>query len=164
MNKGLEKLFIESYDENANDIFRYCYFKIGDREIAKDMLQDVFAKTWGYLRKGNIIENFRPFLYRTANNIVIDWYRKKKSFSLDLMAEQDGFDPVDLNARTDEYAEVEQAMKILAKLDKSDQDIIILRYVNDMSPKDIAMMLNEKENNISVRLHRAITKLRNLID
>ncbi len=163
MRKDLEKSFLESYEAFSDALFRYCYFKTGDRELAKDMLQDIFFKTWDYLSKGNIIDNFRPFLYKLANNIIIDWYRKKKAISLDVLIE-DGFDPADLKSKTDEQAEVEQAMKILSKLSQDDQDLIVLRYVNDLSPKDIAILLHEEENNISVKLHRAIKRLRDLME
>lgn len=163
MEKDLEKRFLESYDAFSDALFRYCYFKTGDRELAKDLLQDIFVKTWDYIYKGNVVENFRPFLYRLANNIIIDWYRKKKTISLDVLAE-DGFDPADLRSRADEHAEVEQAMKILSKLDQDDQDIIILRYIDDLSPKDIAILFHEKENNISVKLHRALARLRKLVE
>ena len=158
----MEKDFLEAYDAFSEPLFRYCYFKIGDTDLAKDMVQDIFVKSWDYLLGGNDIDNFRAFLYRIAHNVVVDWYRKKKSLSLEALSEN-GFDPVDQSSDSAQKAEIEQAMKILSKLEQGDQDLITWRYVEDMSIKEIAAILSESENTISVRLHRALQKLRNLL-
>ena len=162
MKTKMEKDFLIAYDTFSDSLFRYCYFKIGDRDVAKDMVQDVFLKSWDYLIGGNTIDNFRAFLYRTAHNIVVDWYRKKKAISLDALAE-DGFDPADQNANTEHKAEIEQAMKILSKLEQGDQDIITWRYVDDLPIQEIAGILGESENTVSVRIHRALVRLRNIL-
>ena len=159
MNTKTEKEFLIAYDSFSDALFRYCYFKTGDRELAKDLVSDTFMKSWDYLSSGKEIENFRPFLYRLANNMVIDWYRKKKALSLDSLAEN-GFDPPDATADTSQKAEIEQMMKILGNLEQSDQDLIIWRYVEDLPIKDIATLLSENENTISVRLHRALHRLK----
>ena len=158
----MEKRFIGAYEEFSDAIFRYCYFKLGDRELSKDFVQDVFLKTWSYLEKGNDIENFRAFLYRLARNIVIDWYRKNKTFSLDKLREN-GFDPVDQNAKTEVYAEKEEAINLIKKLGPQEQELITLRYIEELSLQEIASILNKKENNVSVMLHRAIKHLRSLL-
>src|SRR4051812_784750 len=85
--------FLKSFAENSDALFRYCFFRIGDRERSLDLVQDAFMKTWNYLYQGNTIENFRAFLYRTAGNLIVDEYRRRKSEpSLDLLAEE-GFEP-----------------------------------------------------------------------
>ena len=162
MKTKMEKEFLVAYDSFSDAIFRYCYFKIGDREQAKDMVSDIFLKCWDYLSEGETIENFRAFLYRIAHNMVVDWYRKKKAISLDALAE-DGFDPMDQSSDTSQKAEIEQAMKILERLPQRDRDLIIWRYVDDVSISEIAHMVDESENTVSVRLHRALTKLRELL-
>jgi RNA polymerase sigma-70 factor (ECF subfamily) len=98
----MQKDFIRAYDENADALFRQCFFKVHDREIAKDILQDTFARTWDYSTKGNTILNMRAFLYRTMNNLVVDYYRKKKAVSLDSL-EEDGFNPVAPEGISDMY-------------------------------------------------------------
>src|SRR5579872_2549207 len=154
-NKDHEKEFLQAYDELSSALFRYCFFKTRDRELAKDILQDTFMKTWAYIQAGNKVKNLKAFLYRSANNLIIDWYRKQKMLSLDALTEE-GFDPPDPFSHTEIAAELEQAMKVLSTLEQSDQDIIIWRYVDELSVGEIAAILSEKENTISVRLHRAI--------
>src|SRR3989344_6415935 len=85
---GRETQFLEAYDKYADAIFRYCYYRVFDRDKANDYVQEAYCRTWKYLMQGNQIENIRAFLYRTANNIIIDESRKKKSFSLDQIMEK----------------------------------------------------------------------------
>jgi RNA polymerase sigma-70 factor (ECF subfamily) len=161
-----EKLFLDSYDAYADAIFRFCYFKTGDRELSKDLTQDVFMKVWNYMQKGNDIKNSQAFLYRVANNLVIDWYRKSKSLSLDDLSdnEEESFDPPDPREYTIQNAEVSLAMGLLDKLEEDDKALIIWRFVEGMTPKDIAQEIgNVKENVVSVRIHRALKKLRALM-
>src|SRR3989344_8270173 len=89
---GGEEQFLEAFDKYSDDIFRYCYYRVFDRDKAKDVVQDAYCRTWKYVKDGKTIENMRAFLYRTAKNIIIDDSRKKKSFSLDQMIEK-GFMP-----------------------------------------------------------------------
>jgi len=73
VNKGKkEKQFIDAYDKYSEAIFRHCYYRVFDRERAKDFVQETFCKTWKYIVDGNDIENIRAFLYKTANNLIID--------------------------------------------------------------------------------------------
>ena len=73
-------------------IFRHCYFRVFDRERARDLVQETFLKTWEYLTRGHDIENIRAFLYRVATNLIIDDSRRKKEISLEQLSES-GFDP-----------------------------------------------------------------------
>ena len=84
----LEKQFLKAYDEFADPIFRHCYFRVFNRERAKDLMQETFTKTWEYLNQSPItnhesrITNMRAFLYRVANNLIIDNSRQKDERSL----------------------------------------------------------------------------------
>ena len=162
MNINTEKEFIRAYTEYSDALFRYCYFKIGDREIALDMVSDVFTKAWDYIRSGKEVENIRALLYRIAHNLVIDWYRKKKSLSLDALSE-DGFDPVDTFANTSIQAELSHALEKMKELEQRDQDLITWRLVEEMSISEIAELISENENTVSVRLHRAMAKLKKVL-
>lgn len=153
--------FLKAYDLYADAIFRHCYFRVYDREKAREMMQDVFMKTWEYLAKGKEVDNLRAFLYRVANNMVIDYSRKKKETSLDVMMEE-GFEPAG-NDKTPLAAEAGQMIAMLDRLDEKYRDAVRMRYLDDLSPKEIAHALGETENVISVRIHRGIAQLRALM-
>jgi len=156
--------FLKTYDEYADAIYRHCYFRVYDEERARDLMQETFMRTWQYIADGKEIQNMRAFLYRVANNLVIDEFRKKKELSLDELAES-GFDPgVDEKEKIHASVEANQILLLLDKLDEKHREVLILRYVEDLSFKDIAKVLGETENAITVRAHRALKKVKELIN
>lgn len=156
----IENSFLASFEAYNDAIFKYCYFKTSDREKALDLTQDTFAKTWEYLASGKEIDNIKAFLYRVATNAVTDSYRKKKSESLDSMQE-DGFDPMtDEHEKSFRGLEGEEVMKYLDELDEPYKEILTLRFIHDLSIDEIIEITGESGNTISVRLHRAIGKLK----
>ncbi|MFA6397223.1 MAG: RNA polymerase sigma factor [Candidatus Paceibacterota bacterium] len=166
-NQNLNTKFNASYEQYSDAIFRYCLFQTSNREKAIDITQDTFIKTWEYLsRSEKEIENMRALLYKIAKNLIIDYRRKKKSESLDNLTEQ-GFDFSD--EKNDMYEketifEGKQAFESINKLDEKYREVIMLRFVEDMEIKDIAKALNKSENNVSVRIHRGLEKLKNILE
>lgn len=160
---NLEKEFLKAYDAFADAIFRHCYFRMSDREKAKDLTQDTFIKTWEYLSRGGTIENLRAFLYRVANNLIVDEFRKKKELSLDGLREH-GFEPMsssDEDLKTG--LETKEVMRMIEMLEDEYREVVIMRHVEGMSVKEIASIVGESENLVSVRIHRGLAKLRNLL-
>jgi RNA polymerase sigma-70 factor (ECF subfamily) len=158
-----EEEFIKAYDELSDALFRHAIFRVSDREVALDIVQEGFVRTWQHAKAGNVIINWRSFLYRVINNLIIDYYRKSKSESLDVLAEG-GFEPV-INDHenitlSSEISLVRRALKVLPE---HDRDVVVMRHIDGMSVKDIAEVLGESENVISVRLHRAIKKVQKLM-
>ncbi len=155
-----QQAFLEAYEAYANALFRHCYFKTSNRELAKDIVQETFCRTWSYISEGRKVENMRAFLYRVAGNAIIDEMRKRKVSSLDAL-EEEGFTPVDehaLDGKT--FAEGQEALRVLQLVEEPYRTTISMRYVEGLSPREIAETLGETENVISVRLHRAVKKLR----
>ncbi|OHA46699.1 MAG: hypothetical protein A3B75_00740 [Candidatus Terrybacteria bacterium RIFCSPHIGHO2_02_FULL_43_14] len=154
-----EQDFMRSYDAHADALFRHCYFRVYDRERAKELVQETFMRAWEYVVKGHKVQNLRAFLYRVAINLIIDESRKNKPVSLDELA-QSGFD-----VASEEYEmlhtkiDASSAAALFKNLDDKHREVIILRYLDGFKPKEIARMLNESENVVSVRLHRAIKQI-----
>lgn len=164
MNEREMNDFMQAYDSLNQALFRHCYFRVYDRERAKELVHDTYTRTWEYIANGNKVENLRAFLYRVLNNLIINESKKKKPLHLeDLQAS--GFDPgKDPRENIDIAIEASRVRKILELLDEKDRNLIVMRYVDDLGPKDIALALNESENVISVRLHRAMKEFRKVLD
>lgn len=157
------EVFISAYDAYADAIFRHCYFRVFDRERARDLMQEAFMRTWEYVAKGKEVKNIRAFLYKVANNLIIDHSRKKKEFSLDELREK-GFEPgFDNKDKLQASIDGQAIFVALEKLDKKYRDVIFMRYVDEFSPKEIAAALGERENVISVRIHRGLKQLRSIL-
>jgi len=160
--KYSEKEYAKTFDEYSDAIFRHCFFRVSHKEVARDITQDAFVKVWQYLVLGGEILNMKAFLYKTANNLIIDYYRKKKSESLDNLFE-DGFDPIgDTAEQITSRAEVNQALVTLEKLHPDDRDILVMRYVDDLSIEEIADALDQTQNAVSVKIHRALEKAKKI--
>lgn len=158
-----EQEFIEAYDAYADAIFRHCYYRVYDREQAFDLAQETFTKSWEYIAAGKTVANIRAFLYRVANNLVIDASRKKRPLSLDELREQ-GFDPPGYGrARHETQADARLILDVLGRLNEQDRQVVVMRYIDDLGPKEMASILGESENVVSVRLHRALQRLRSII-
>lgn len=157
-----EDEFITAYDRYADAIFRHCFFRCFDRELARDMVQETFIKTWEYLAAGKEVKNIRAFLYRVATNLLIDHSRKKKELSLDELKEQ-GFDPVTKDAREPlDFMEVQVVLRALKKLPEIYRETVTMRYLQDLTPEEIGEILGLPANTVSVRIHRGIEQLRKI--
>lgn len=167
---GHEERFLAAYEEYNNALFRHATLRISDRERAIDIVHDTFTKVWSYVRAGHEIEQFRPFLYKVLNNLIIDEYRKKRESSLDALFEKEGIDEGTFDELSESTIESlaatidgRKAFELLEKLPDEYREVIILRFVDGLGPKEISVLLEETENIVSVRLHRGLAQLRKRI-
>ncbi len=164
MSLNPQQELLEAHEAWAEAIFRHLFFRLSDRERALELVQEVFLRVWQTLVRGERVENMRAFLYRIAHNLIIDEYRKTKSSSLEALNEETGFEPVG-GDENDLVAELER-VEIIAQLHQVPtpyREALVYRYVDDLPVKEIATLLGETENVISVRIHRGLGKLRQLI-
>ncbi len=154
-------IFGEVYDELADSLYRHCFFRVNDKEKAEDIVQETFMKFWRELHKGVDITYPKAWVFRSARNSIIDHYRKKKSDSLDIKIE-DGFDPHNEHDHIEisDKAEISLVMEKMQDLDDVDREVLLLRYVDDLPMSDIAHVMDSTTNAVTVRVHRAVEKLR----
>lgn len=156
--------FLAWYEEYADALFRHCFFRVSDREEALDIVQETFMRTWEYAAKGKELQYPKAFLYRVAGNLIIDRSRKKKALSLDLLREN-GFDPKDGYREESTHAAIDLVRllkRMEVSLDAKYREVLMLRYLDGFKPQEIARMLGESENAISVRIHRAVKQVQQL--
>src|SRR3989338_6794701 len=156
-----EKKFTDAYNSYSDALFRFCFFRIFDRERAKELMQEAFTRSWDYVRRGNDIKNIRAFLYKTARHLIIDEARKKSNAykeDIDTCEER-----LAVPAKQELDIDIGLAYYALKKLDEPCREAVTLRFVEGFSPKEIAAMVGESENVVSVRIHRGILKLRALL-
>ncbi|OHA20920.1 MAG: hypothetical protein A2849_01910 [Candidatus Taylorbacteria bacterium RIFCSPHIGHO2_01_FULL_51_15] len=162
--KPLHKEFIKAYEAHIDALFQYCLFKVSDRELAKDLVQETFMKTWIYMGNAKKIESMKAFLFRTLSNLIIDEYRKRKTISLDVLMEE-GFNPAnDVSERLLDALDGARAVKLLQLLPDEYSDVIFMRYMQEFSLDEIAVITGESKNILSVRIHRGVKKLKELYD
>lgn len=159
--------FLSTYEQMADPLFRHAYFRVGDREKAVDIVQTTFAKAWQHVAAGRPVDNLKAFLYKIAHNLVVDSYRRPHVGSIEAMQEaNEAFDVVDTKASsaTVASAELRIVLEAIDRLPSRDRMIVTLRYVDGHSPQEIEEITGENVNVISVRLNRAVKKLRKMVD
>lgn len=165
--EGTEGFFVETYNREADSIFRFCLLRTSDREMALDFTQDTFMRFWKCLAASQDIKNHRTFLFTIARNIIIDWYRKKKPYSLDALMENAGEARPSLVLvaveNTETEVEAEFLIRKIAELPEPYSNAVYLRCVEELKPREIAEVLGESANVISVRISRGLEQLRRLL-
>ena len=170
-NKNHEQRFLEAFDEYGDALFRHAFLRISDREKAIDVVHDTFTKVWTYVRNGHDIEQFRPFLYKVLNNLIIDSYRKTREVSLDAILDHEGVDEGSFDELSESTAESlaatidgKKAFQMLTEIPDIYREVLILTFVDGLGPKEISALIEESENTVSVRLHRGLSLLRKRIE
>jgi RNA polymerase sigma-70 factor, ECF subfamily len=152
-------------------IFRMIFYRTRSREDAEDICQDVFLKAFRSLKKLQQPERFESWLYRIAVNRVKDYHRRQKFRSLfsvlndndnedDAQTEPPGernTNPIDAIARKEFWQKV-QAM--LGQLSKMEQEVFLLRFLDELGIKEIAEVLHKSESTVKTHLYRALGKFK----
>lgn len=171
--KDMEQLFREAFDRHSDELFRHASMRLPDRDKALELTQECFLRAWQYASRGEEIREIRPFLFRTLRHLIIDEYRKHKSYSLDEMLEDDEGGQMEKNLPRDDTNTLEAAMdrfdgkravSAIQMLPDLYREVIVLRYVQSLSIPEIAEMIGESDNVVSVRIHRGLKKLQALLE
>lgn len=161
--KGDAEAFGQLYLKYLAGIYRYFYFRIGqDRLGAEDLAQQVFFKAWkalpSYKQKGL---RFSAWLYAIAHNQLVDTYRSRKE-TVRLADSYPGEDDPSIKVVTGE----EQTLlyKSIEALSDDQKQVILLKFVEDFSNREISAITGKREEAIRALQHRALTKLREILE
>jgi RNA polymerase sigma-70 factor, ECF subfamily len=168
---GHEERFLKAFEDYSDALFRHAQYRLSDRERAIEIVHDTFTKVWGYLRAGHEIDSYKPFLYKVLNNLIIDEYRRRKELSLDSMLAEEGIDegsfPELHEGGIEELTftlDAQKASELLSELPPQYCEVLTFRFIDGLGPKEISELVEESENVVSVRIHRALRHLRLLIE
>jgi RNA polymerase sigma-70 factor (ECF subfamily) len=140
----------------------YAFFRVNNSVISEDLVQDTFKKTWSYLVKGGKIEIMKSFLYHILKNLIVDEYRKRKPVSLDDLMEK-GFEPGDDNSeRLTNILDGKRAILLISLLPEKYQKIMRMRYVQDLSLEEMALITGQSRKTLAVQVYRGLKKLKAL--
>ncbi|MBN1312786.1 MAG: sigma-70 family RNA polymerase sigma factor [Anaerolineae bacterium] len=159
--KGDDNAFGVLYRCYMEPIYRYIFLRVGNAAEAEDLTEDVFVKAWEALPGYRITEHpFKSWLYRIAHNLVIDYHRKRKPLALaDEELQEDPATPplpedvIVLNQEAGVLAEAVQ------RLGEEEQLVVVLRFVDGLSHKEVAEIIGKSEAASRVIQHRALAML-----
>jgi RNA polymerase sigma-70 factor, ECF subfamily len=159
--------FGELYERYAQSVYRYLYAHLYDQLDAEDLTEEVFLRVWRTLSNYN--EQGVPllaYLFRVARNALVDFYRRSSrsgnQMSLDANPiSDDKPDPGDIAMVRMEHQEIRQ---MLEQLSEDYRNVLILRFLSELSPREIAHVMGRTEGAVRVLQHRALVALRELLD
>jgi len=162
--RGEASAFGSLYDKYQPQIFRFIFLKVGHREEAEDLTHQVFLKSWQNINNFNFQGfPFSSWLYSVARHQVIDFYRtKKKNVAFEEIIELE-INEESLPETLDIEATIEQVKEAIGRLGGEQQDVIILRFIEDFSVREVASIMDKTEGAVKLLQHRGIKNLRAIL-
>lgn len=155
---GEKEAFGKLYEMYVDRIYRFVFFRVRQQKaLAEDLTSDVFLRAWEHLdtfHKGS----FQAWLYMIARNKVIDYFRiTRQHTELDehIVDEKEN-----VEEKVMKKVSTEEVIDKLDILTDEQKEIILLRFVDDMSYKEIATLLGKREDAIRAMQYRAIKQLK----
>lgn len=139
-------------EEQYDKIYRYCYFKIRNRETAEDITQEAFLRLFQSHPEMRKEEALR-FLYTVAHNLCVDEYRKRHSLPL----AEDEADPCGME---DEILDREAVRTALLKLDPADRELLLLKYVNEVPVAVMGSLMGLSRFSVRRKIIQAVKRFK----
>jgi len=153
------------YDIHVDRVYRHIYYRVGNEQDAEDLTQQVFLKAWQAI--GRYKKRASPFiawLMTVSHNLVVDFYRTRKDkayLEAEVLADGSASSP---EQAAEASFEQQRLRRAILRLGSDEQQVVILRFIEGFEFTEIASVLKKKEGNVRVILHRALVKLRNILE
>jgi RNA polymerase sigma-70 factor (ECF subfamily) len=156
--------FGELYDRYCDQIYRFAYRRLRDRQGAEDATADVFFKALRAIATYKpSVAPFSAWLYRIASNAVTDHLRARRPVnSLDTaMDKPDGSEPVENQAIN--RLEADRVWLAVDNLSSAQRTAVILRLGHDLPIAEIAALMERSEGAVKLLLNRGLHAVRNML-
>ena len=157
--KGDKDAFGKLYSSYLDAIYRYVFFRVeNDRQTAEDITEEIFLKAWRHIDQFKIgTGTVQAWLYKIASTTVIDHHRTKKQ---QVNMHEEIADESTIEEQFVKKTEQQQITRALKTLTDEQQSVIIMKFINDLSNKEIARVLNMSNDAVRALQYRALKNLR----
>lgn len=143
------------YDIHADRIRRFLVFKVPRTEDAEELTSEVFLRGWEYMTSSGV-DNAGAFFFRIAKNLVADFYRRNPPVEeISEIAFENIASKEELEKEVEIKVESDVLIEKLKSLKDEYKEVLVMRYLSEMSVGEIASTLEKTPNNVRVLLHRA---------
>ncbi len=147
------------------EIFRMVYYRTSSRMDAEDITQEVFINAYRGVSSLKDPEIFKPWLYRIALNAVRDFYRKKRVRSIiTLFSREKDEEHVPAQDCGQDHLERKEFWdglgRFMSRLSASEREVFRLKFLDDLSIREITEVLGKNESTVKTHLYRAVDKFR----
>ncbi len=165
--QGDTEAFSILYQENLKKIYNYVYYRTGNTHDAEDITARVFQRAFNHISKyKKTAVPFSAWLYRIAHNLVANWHRdnnRKKEVPLEEQTELRNKQEIP-EREIENRQDIEYLLRAIHRLTQDRQMVIILKYVEDLSNKEIGDIMRKSEGAIKSLYHRTLLELRDHIE
>lgn len=160
-DKVLEE-FTVYYEKHKTAIFNYILYRVGfNRDTAEDLTSDIFLKAFEHFEKYDRERPFKTWIFTIAHNHLVNYYIAKK----DTLPLEEAIEVVkessSVSQDTEHSMTVAKILHLVSELPDQQKEIVIMKYVDDMTNEEIAGTLGKEEGTVRTALSRAIASLRN---
>jgi|SRR5690625_527662 len=164
----MRDLFKEIYDQYHQDLYRFIFYMVKDQHLTEDLVQDVYIKVIQSYETFQGKSSQKTWLFSIARHVTIDYFRKqgrrKKVVQSSVSIDESSDMIHDNQPLPDEILEAKEEVKELYHLlDFCTEDqkmVLILRYIQQLSIKETADILNWSESKVKTTQHRGINRLK----
>ncbi|MBP3353042.1 MAG: sigma-70 family RNA polymerase sigma factor [Bacteroidales bacterium] len=172
-SKGDNSAFDVLLLRHKNRIYSYVFYIVKDRELAEDIFQETFVKVITTIKQGRYVESgkFSSWITRIAHNLIIDHYRQEKTENHipNNDMNPDVFNRKELSEGTVEDSMISSQIRVdirrlVAALPDNQKEVLVMRYYQNMSFKEIADATNVSINTALGRMRYAILNMRRMAE
>ena len=145
------------YDRYSDKVFAKCISILRHQTDAEDAVQDIFVKLLLNLSGYNGSSRFSTWLYSITYNLCIDHVRKQRKTPIDLSDDISQYANRQDNIEDHRLTEVkvQKLKEILDEMQAEDKSILLMKYLDDMSIREICSVVNKSESAVKMRIFRA---------
>jgi RNA polymerase sigma-70 factor (ECF subfamily) len=168
--RGDREAYSALYEQYVDKIYRYVYYRIGDREQSEDLTSQTFLKAWDAI--GDYEWRNHPFgawLFRIAHNLVVDAHRaRKRTVSLDDASPHLEHRATSIEIRPERvlarYLAEGRVPQAIERLTEEQQQVLILRFYQGLSTGEVAELMGKRNGAVRGLQFRALSALRDFLE
>jgi|SRR3989344_3513050 len=164
--QGNPEYFGMLYDHYLTPIYRFVFLKIGTKAETEDLVHEIFLSAWKNIEDYDHLGfPFSSWLYQIARHKVIDHYRtKKNNLNIENVSEENLKVVNIIENELDKNLDLNKIKDAIKQLNEDQQNVLIMRFVEDLSYEEISAVLDKSEGAIRLIQHRAIQSLKQIIN
>lgn len=165
MDLSINEQFTQIYDSHYSMVYRYFFYKSGNKQVSEDLTAETFVKAYTNLthfdeKKATV----QTWLMTISKSIYIDNYRKHKNqiyISDESLIEMPNMTEIEQTIFTNDTYKI--LYKAVGELNEKERNLIALKYSSELKNKDIALLIGKSERHTAVLLGRTLAKLKKIL-